>query len=113
MRLLASALLVTGLLSNVALANGPRFFCESLDGVKAVRVAPGPWGKMQANVYHQGSLYKSLKCEMNVAGMLYSCQDDAVPPARFTLQYDRVNGRYDGTRDVRDLVCRYLGETAE
>ena len=113
MRMLLSSLLVTSFFSSVGLANGPRFYCQSDDGVKSVRVTPGPWGKMQANVYHNGAIHATLKCEMNVGGSLYSCQDESMPPRKFTLQFDRVNARYEGSHDVRDLYCRFISETAE
>ncbi|MBP6217070.1 MAG: hypothetical protein KA436_00625 [Oligoflexales bacterium] len=111
-KLLAVAFSVS-FFSSLAFANGPRFYCQSDDGVKSVRVSPGPFGKMQANVYHNGSLHASLKCEQNAGVSLYSCQDDSFPPRRFSLDLDRRNARYEGSHEVRDLTCRFISETAE
>ncbi|MCA9506817.1 MAG: hypothetical protein KC505_00165 [Myxococcales bacterium] len=86
----------------------PRAYCRSYDGAKSVRVEPSPFGgKMQAKIYHHGTIHQILKCEDNT-DVLYRCMDENAVPRIFTLQYDGVTGLYEGTHESREMECRLI-----
>lgn len=101
---------LTALLAQASLADhmtGPRAYCRSTDGVKSVRVERGPFGKMQAKVYHNGTIHQVLSCVYNT-DVLYRCQDENDVPRVFTLLHDGVTGLYEGTHESREMECRLI-----
>jgi len=111
MKKIIAAFFVSGLLANAALAQGPRFFCKSEDGVKTVRTGEGPW-KLVAKVYQNEMLYQVLSCEQNAQGYLLYCSDDHNERS-FRLKHDEQNGLYGGKWNATELNCQKIGETAE
>lgn len=110
MKKLMVLLSLTTLLAQSASAtsHGPRMYCRSFDEIKSVRVEPGPWGKMQAKIYHNGTIHQVLKCDFNTNGYLYRCTDDNDVARIFTVQHDGQTGLYEGSRESWPMHCRSL-----